>query len=270
MRLFASLIAVCALAVPLRAEEPTLEDWTIARHEWSGELAEGHRVEIINVHGDVRVRAPEGREVFFLALIQHHNDDPRRPEITTEQGEGRLKLEVLYPPAEDAEGNEIPESEIPEAWRKRRVDLTVFVPKTAATSVTTAHGLAEVRGLRGDLEVSTEKGEIRARISGALRAKTVHGDVMAQFRRTDWASPSKVETLTGSILAEMPAGGEADVRIATRGEITTDYTLVITKPDGGRLKHGKARIGEAGGELVLESNRGAIKLIESAVPKEDG
>ena len=109
---------------------------------------------------------------------------------------------------------------------------------------------------------------MRVRIAGSLVAKTTHGELLAQFRRTDWQTPSRIETLTGDMRVELPRGGEADVRIATRGEITTDYSLEIRRSEGSQLKQGVARIGEAGGKLVLESNRGAIKLIESLVPKE--
>ena len=263
MRLIASLIAVCALGVPLRAQEPSLEDWQLARHEWTGEIADGRGVEIVNVYGDVRVRGGAEREIYLLANYQHHEDDPRRPVFAVDERAGRMLLEIRYPEVE------VPEvAEIPDSWRKRRVDITVFVPAAADTKVTTTAGLAEVRGLRGQVVVSTEKGDIRVRIAGSLVAKTVHGEVLAQFRRTDWQTPSRIETLTGDMRVELPRGGEADVRIATRGEITTDYSLEIRRSEGSQLKQGVARIGEAGGKLVLESNRGAIKLIESLVPEE--
>ncbi len=290
MRFMPSLLATCALAVPLIAGEPSPEDWNISRYEWTGETAEGSSVAIVNLHGDIRVRTGNKGEVYLLAVIQRHNDDPRRAKVATEEGESEIRLEVRYPEVPSSEAGEVapgnvapgapradvqhvpPEggtrNNIPEAWTRRRVDLTVFVPPGARTTARTSTGLVELKGLTGDVEAMSDSGNLRIRTAGAVRAQTRHGDVLAQLRRTDWPGTAEIETLTGDIRVELPRGAPADVHVETRGEITTDYSIDIRRRDDSLLKLGSARIGEAGGRLVLKSNRGAIRLIESLVPEQ--
>ncbi len=275
----ACAIAACALAVQAAASEPSIEDWNISRHEWTGEAAEGTGVAIVNLHGDLRVRKGTGGELYLLAVIQRHNDDPRRAEVATEAAAGETRLEVRYPKVPDTETGEVSPGEaasrvgvrqdIPEAWKKRRVDLTVFVPAGARVTARTSTGLVELKGLTGDVEATSDSGDLRIRTAGGVLARTQHGDVLAQFRRTDWSGNSEIETLTGNIRVELPHGGRADVHIETRGEITTDYSIEIRRRDGSLLKLGTAKIGEDGGRLVLKSNRGAIRLIESLVPEQE-
>ncbi len=254
------LLAFHALALSATAAEPSLEDWNISRQEWTSEIGEGSGVAIVNLHGDLRVRAGEPGEVYVLAVIQRHKDDPRHARVASEDDAGELDLEVLWAGGSPAD--------IPEAWARRRVDLTVFMPPGARVKTRTNDGLVELRGLTGEIEAASVKGDVRVRAAGALKAYTRHGEVLAQFRRTDWSRASEIETLTGDIRVELPRGGRAGVRLETRGEITTDYSIEIHRQDGSLLKRGRAQIGEGGGQLTLKSNRGAIRLIESTVPEQ--
>ncbi len=272
MEFLLTLLAACALAVPSTAAEPSLEDWNISRYEWTGEAAAGTRVSIVNLHGDLRVRTGIEGELYLLAVIQRHIDDPRRLAVTAEAGEGEVSLEVGGSLSDVASSDAGPgggaQPEILEAWQRRRVDLTVFVPPGACVSARAGSGLVELKGLSGDVEATSDVGDLRIRAAGGVRARTRHGDVLAQLRRTDWPGASEIETLTGNIRVELPRGGQADVVLETRGEITTDYSIEISRRADSLLKTGTARIGEAGGRLVLKSNRGAIRLIESLVPEQ--
>ncbi|MEM7354770.1 MAG: hypothetical protein AAF657_28435 [Acidobacteriota bacterium] len=260
-------------ASPVDETEPIDEkQWSIERKEWNGELAAGYEVEIINPYGDIRVRHGAGRELYFLATVQGHQDDPRKARVeakakdsaegSADNSRGTTRIEVEYP-----NEAELDLPQIPASWNKRRVDLTVFVPIDTDTTLRTLAGLAEVRGLEGDLDVSTETGDMRLRIAGGLRAKTVHGDILAQFRRTRWQDASRIESLTGTIRAELPSGGRAEVELETRGEITTDYSITIRRSEKSQLKQATAKIGVAGPSLSIKSNKGPIKLIESIVPE---
>ncbi len=260
------LLAFHALALSATAAEPSLEDWNVSRQEWTHEISEGSDVAIVNLHGDLRVRDGARGEVYVLANIQHHNDDPRRARVATANREGEFHLEVLWSPTTDTDPAP---ADVPEAWNRRRVDLTIFVPPNAGVKARTDDGLVELRGLTGEIEAASVRGDVRVRAAGALQAYTRHGEVLAQFRRTDWSTASEIETLTGEIRVELPRGGRAGVRLETRGEITTDYSIEIHRQDGSLLKRGSARIGKGGGQLTLRSNRGAIRLIESTVPEQE-
>lgn len=250
-------LALLAPASSLGAQ-PAPEDWTIERTEWRDPELAATSVEVINLHGDVRVRAGDPVGVRLIALVQHHRDDPRAAEVAAEPTERGVRIEMRYPA--DPAGGAAAE------WERRRVDVTVLVPPAAAVRVETATGLAEVKGLGSGVEARSRAGDIVVRAAGPIVARSDHGAIFAQPRRTDWPRPSRLETVTGEIRVELPRDGAAAVRLETRGEITTDYTIEIEPPGDGQLKRGTARIGAGGGALFLASDRGAIKLLRSPVP----
>lgn len=272
MRSIIALLLAGALMAPIAAQEPSLEDWTIGQHRWEGEIASGSGVEIVNPFGDVRVRSTgqdgDAGGVYLVAAIQHHNDDPRRPDFAVDETADGLRLAVRFAESVDGEaaGSADGQAEIPAAWRKRRVDVTVYLPPLARMRAETEKGLIEVKGLRGFVAARTDSGDIEIKAVENLDARTRHGDVKVQFRRTGWSGASHIETLAGSIWVELPRGADAAVDLETRGQITTDYSIEIDRDAGGLLKRGRARIGAADQRLTLKSNRGIIKLLESFVP----
>ena len=247
---------------PLEAQAAP-DDWRIERLEWTSEVKAGQAVTIVNPFGDVRARGGRGQEVYVLAVAQRHLEDPRQPKVTGVEGDdGRFNVEVGYP------DSAIPET-IPEAWQRRRVDLTVFVPAPASTSITAMGGVVNVKGLNGELEISTRTGDIFARSAGRLAATSEHGSILAQLRRTDWNGVSRLETVTGTIRVELPRDQRLATAIETRGEITTDYSLEIQRETESRLKRARTiPVGDPR-RLELKSYQGAIELIESLVPADN-
>ncbi len=260
MRPIICLAVWLLLGSPLLSQPP-LEEWQIERYEWRGEVAPGTAIEAINQHGDLRIRSSDGHQVYLLANTQRHQDDPRRPEFRVDELEDKLRLQVLYP-ADDAG------AAVPDAWRRRRVDLSLLVPPSAATLARTAGGLVEIKGLQGDIEATSATGDIVIRAAGRVVARTDHGTIFAQLRRSGWSDVASLETLTGDIRVELPRGGRASARLETRGEITTDYSIVVERQEGSLLKRATAEVGVGGSSLLLKSNRGAIKLLASLVPEE--
>jgi hypothetical protein len=231
------------------------DDWRVERDTLSGTVSEGIAVAVENSFGDVRVRGLPSNDYEVLVVAQRHADDPRRAQVVAEERDGTLHIEVQYP--------DEPPAEIPEAWRKRRVDLTVLVPAAATLELETRLGTIQAKGLEGDVEATSHTGNVQIVTAGRIRARSDHGKVQAEFRGTGWQRQPVLETLTGDIRVLLPRGARLQALVETRGEITTDYTIRIDRVAGSLLKRGEALIGGGGPELVLKSERGAVKLLES-------
>lgn len=243
-----------------QVEAPSPEDWRVERQEWTWQVDPGASIRIDNPWGDIAIRAHDLPEVYLLANSQRHRNDPRALDLTVVNESKGFSADV------DFEEKDLREE--PLSWAKRRADLTVFVPENPATQFSTDKGVLEIRGTRGPTHARSVSGDIRLRIYGATTATTDHGDVMAQFLRTDWPRPAEITTSTGSIRVEMPQGGSAQVEIETRGEITSDYSMEVERVSGTQLKRARISAGKNGPRLNLRSNQGAIQFVESLVPEE--
>ncbi len=234
--------------------------WSVDKQEWTGELAAGAKVRVENLHGDVRVRGIDGSEVELLAIVQHHEDDPRQVEVaaTTSKSADGVTIAVRYP--EDP-----PElAEVPAEWKKRRVDLTVFVPRGAPLRLETLHGIGQIKGLTGDVEVWSESGNLEISTAGGVQARTKYGNLRAQFQSLDWPEPPLLETVSGEVRADLPWDAAAKVILETEGVISSDFSIEVEwLPDSVR-KRAVAEIGTGPRELRLTSVRGDVRLVRSS------
>jgi hypothetical protein len=249
------VLALIALPAPAQGDEPTLDQWLIERHEWRQETPGLAHLSVRNLHGDVRIRPSAGSEIYLLGLVQHHVDDSRMPDFEVREEGGELALEVTYPAGDLAAE--------PEAWKKRRVDVTVLVPAAVTLAIETDHGLAEVKGTTGDLTVRTTFGEIVTVTSGSVDAESVHGPIRSELRNSHWNSPPRFATINGEIRVQLPRTVAASARLETRGEITTDFSLAVTRDPATGHKVARAEIGLGGQQLSATSVNGAIKLLQS-------
>lgn len=241
------------------ASDPDPEEWLVERTETRRAVAAEGPVSVVNPYGNVILRAGNEGEVMALGLAQRHRDDPRRAEVSLVEDGGGVAVRVAYPA--------LAMPEPVEGWERRRVDLTVMVPPEAPVSVETDGGDVEARGLRAPLRIETGRGHVRARVGGEVVAVSEHGELLVQFLSTRWAGPSRLTTKTGPITAELPAGGNAHVRFATAGPLTTDYSVQIERDAASGRKNGSATVGDGGPLLEIESDRGAITLRASLVPE---
>ncbi len=231
------------------------DDWTIERFEATRQLGAAQAVAVRNDHGDVRCRVSEDAELYVLANIQRHQDDPRKAGVLVGEEGGRITVEVVYS-EEDAAGL-TPEME------RRRVDLTVLLPAAASLAVTTWDGLIEAKGLSEAFEATSESGRIVFKTSGTARVRNGRGTIEATFRATDWDEEVTLVTATGDITVYLPPGAAARVAAETAGELSTDYSIEIEPHEQSSMKTAVARIGEGGGRLSLRSEKGRVRLFRS-------
>jgi hypothetical protein len=265
--LASALATVLVLAPTAAAAAPKAPaDWSIERREWRGDLEPGEPVRLVNRHGDLRVRGTGEAQVEVLAIAQRHRDDPRRYEIVaTPTDDGGVTVEIR----DTVEGGGEPPADPPDAWRKRRIDLTVLVPAASPLRLETERGTAQAKGLAAAVEAVSETGDLQLSTAGPVVARTDHGRLHVELRGGIPTPPPRLETVTGEIRLRLPRGAAFRARVETRGEITTDYSIEIEKTPGSQLKRGRVTfLGDGSSsdplpEIVLESERGAVALLES-------
>ncbi len=243
------------------AAQPDPADWKIERTQTTRPAAGVVEIRIANPWGNVTLRAGDGDQIVVSTISQRHHEDPRPPHVDVEKMASGFTVEARF--------DDSLEVEDAAAWKKRRIDLGVFVPPALSVSIRTGDSDIQVRGLTAAADLETTAGSIEFRGGGGLRARTDSGSIFAQLRRSDWPRPVAIETRTGDIRAELLEGASARAEIVTRGPITSDYSTTIKRATGSRLKRGVATVGEGGQTLRLTSYNGAIRLLALIVPQEN-
>ena len=254
------LIVVSAVgcAVAFAQESTPFPDWVIERTEQTHALNGVLALTIENQFGDVRVRGTEDQSAAVFGISQRHSTDVQLPQVRFEiEGTG-ARLSVIYP--EDESGGA---GLLTQKQEKRRVDISVFVPKVLHLSIQTRDGLAESKGHSGSLDVKTEAGKIFVRSKGAVTARTTSGDAHVIFRNPQKSGVSAITTTSGDIRVLLMEGADVLVEVETAGAISTDYSIKIVSFEGTARKEGIAKIGAGSNSLRLSSKLGAVSLVRN-------
>jgi len=100
------------------------------------------------------------------------------------------------------------------------------------------------------------------KIEGAVDVRSERGKTMALLESGVTDRDQRFESVTGDIEVTVYEDAGHDVRIATSGRISTDFSLEIEHrrfEEPG--KHGTATLGSGGPGLTMTSKRGAIGLV---------
>ncbi|MCP3977851.1 MAG: DUF4097 family beta strand repeat protein [bacterium] len=228
------------------------------------------RFETIDAGGTVRVRNPYGNvyarfggyenKVELLATIQRLDRDAPQLQLVTSRAGAGLEVGVGL-------GDETPVRQR-DAGRSDRLDLVIYVPEGATFDVETYDGGVAAKGLHADVSVSSIKGDVSLRkIRGRVNAKSERGHVTVTFATGATDQAQTIATVTGEIEAYLWEDADADVRLATSGEISTDFSMQIEhRRHEEPGKHGVAVVGNGGPKLELQSKRGRIRLLR--LPKD--
>lgn len=253
MKRAAFLGIVLIIAVPA-----TADDWSIERFQWSGSTKSGAAIEIVNQHGDVRTRSSGINEVEVLANIQHAPGDPYEAVVQISDETTPFAIDVEWKLREGAAaGDSTP------GMAKRRVDLTVIVPRTSELTVRTATGLVEAKGHGAAVVAESASGDIRVSTEGKVSARTERGTIDAVLSRVDRTKSSTFETTTGDITVWLPADAAVTVEAETRGVISTDYSIEIRHDETDSRKIATATIGGGGPQLKIQTIRGQVRLFRT-------
>lgn len=257
--------ALAALAMPMFAmsafaQEPLATMPEPIRLDLSFKLPEGQAIEVDNPHGSVYLRfGGYEHQLDIRATIQQPETAAK---FAFEPGarDGRFAVAPSLP-----EGAALAEGQ--------RIDLVLYVPKGHAVRARTASGMAESRGLKSDIDLTTDTGEIAVRgTDGTVQASSGEGRIEVTLEDGARAgSEQRIASRTGSVAVNVSDGLNAEVWMSTSEQFATDYSLTVEHLDGQEPnKRAVAVVGKPGegkrkAVLVLESLGGEVRLVRKGV-----
>ena len=194
---------------------------------WRGQVPEDHGLHLKSELGGIVVEVDAGATEYVL------RGNTGYMAVEKKTANGTLLLSV------------IPRGEAPITEYYEPPDVTLVVPagSASALALTTTEGDIEIIGATGPIEVTSESGQIT------------------------WAvgpdpHPATIKTATGHITLLVDPDAGLVVDLATSGEITVDYSIVINyvyhqEP----AKLGRVVIGDGLTSARVESRRGNVSIL---------
>jgi DUF4097 and DUF4098 domain-containing protein YvlB len=230
---------------------------------WHGRIAQGKRLEVKGVNGDVRAVLASGTEAVVNARKHARHSDPDDVKIEVVESEEGITICAVYPTPPRAHQEN--SCEAGDHWRSSTdnndvvVDFEVQVPAGIEFKGQTVNGEMSAEGLKGDVKASTVNGSVRVSTTGLAEASTVNGSVYAEMGRANWTDELEFSTVNGGITLILPGKLDTEIRASTvNGDIETDYPLMVTGKFGPRRLRGT--IGAGGRTLNLSTVNGEIRL----------
>ncbi len=238
---------------------------------WTHELSPGSTVHLrttsgsVTVHGTNETRAHvqgikhwrRGRERDVRFVVSHDGGDVYVCAIWTRRG-GQCGDERYKPrPPRWVSMFSL--------WRRRsdmNASFMVMLPPGVAVDASTVNGRVVVTEAAGDVKANTVNGEIRASTMGrgTLSLKSVNGSIRARAASLSDDARVELETVNGSVQAELPTELSAEVLLTTvNGRITTDCPVNTTGAASNREIRGL--VGGGGTRRVeLRTVNGSVEL----------
>jgi DUF4097 and DUF4098 domain-containing protein YvlB len=230
---------------------------------WHGRIAQGKRLEIKGVNGDVRAVLASGAEAVVNATKHSRRSDPEEVEIKVVESEDGITICAVYPTPPRARREN--SCEPGDRWHSSTdnndvtVDFEVQVPAGVEFNGQTVNGEMSAEGLKADVRASTVNGSVRVTTTGLAEASTVNGSVYVEMGRADWSDELDFSTVNGKITLVMPSKLDTEVRASTvNGEMESDYPMTVSGRFGPRRWRGT--IGAGGRTLSLSTVNGEIRL----------
>jgi len=230
------------------------------RRDLSFTLPEGQPIQVDNPYGSVYMR--------FGGYV--HQLDIRS---TVQQPDGAAII-GFQPAARDGRFEVAPR--LPEGValaEGQRIDLVLYVPKGHAVTVRTASGVIESRGLKSDIDLGSESGEIAVRgTDGTVQARTGDGRIEISLDdRAPLGSIQRFTSRTGNVAVNVSDKIDAEVRMSTSQQFATDYSIAVEHRDGEEPNKiatavvGTPKPGKDKAQIVLESLVSEVRLLRKGV-----
>lgn len=230
------------------------------RRDQSFKLPEGQAIQVDNPYGSIYMRFGGYEHQLDIRSTVQQPDGAAIIGFQPAARDGRFEVAPRLP-----EGVALAEGQ--------RIDLVLYVPKGHAVTVRTASGVIESRGLKSDLDLGTDSGEIAVRgTDGTIQART--GDGRIEVTLDDNARPGSIQRLTsrtGVVAVAVSDKLNAEVRLSTSHQFATDYSLVVEHRDGEEPNKiatavvGTPKSGKDKAQLVLESLVSEVRLLRKGV-----
>ncbi|HSU16673.1 DUF4097 family beta strand repeat-containing protein [Longimicrobium sp.] len=248
---------------------------------WSGRIANGERIQINNIVGNIRAEPTDGDQVTVTGVRAGRGAERVRIEVV-HRGTGTV-ICAIYPSDDnggwrrddDDDDDDRDNGQPRDACNQRggtirdngpRVDFTVRVPAGVRLSANTVSGDVEARALRGPVQARSVSGNVRVATSGPVEASTVSGSVVATLGRTG-GEDLDFRSVSGDVTLQVPAGIDADFEARTlSGSIDSDFPLELGRgEERGRMRiavgqHVHGTLGRGGPALRVHTVSGDVAL----------
>ncbi len=255
MRTSVAVALAAMLAAPVAAQES-------GGFHWRGTVPAGEVIEIKGVNGGVKAEPASGSEVEVSATKTARHSDPASVHIQVVKSGQGVTICAVYPtPRGERENRCEPGAGGHMSVRDNDVEVHFVVKVPAGVRFTgrTVNGSVDASDLSGEVVARTVNGGVNVSTGGQADARTVNGSIHLSMGRADWTGDLKLETVNGSITAEMPADLDAELDARTvNGSIHSDFPLTVV----GRIRprHITATIGKGGRRLEMSTVNGDIRL----------
>lgn len=230
------------------------------RRDQSFKLPEGQPIQVENPYGSVYLRFGGYEHQLDIRSTVQQPDGAAPIGFQPAARDGRFEVAPRLP-----EGVELAQGQ--------RIDLVLYVPKGHPVTVRTASGVIESRGVKSDIDLGTDSGEIAVRgTDGTVQART--GDGRIEISLEDRAPPGSIQRLTsrtGTVAVNVSDKLDAEVRMSTSQQFATDYSLTVERHDGEEPNKiatavvGTPKSGKDKAQIVLESLVSEVRLLRKGV-----
>lgn len=231
-------------------------------------LAQGSRVSIKNVSGDVIVKGYDGEAIVVLGYKEGRDRDLVSVEDLSDGS--RVDVKVRYPERCNCNASIRFEVKVP---RTINYDYDSFSSVSGNVDVSEAMGTVRAKSVSGQVNVKEVAGTINAnsvsgdvaveQASGAVSAKSTSGNVRVDLLRLEGANTTRLEfgSVSGNVEVKMPGSLGADVEMSTMsGHLETDFPITIEKKEFGPGRSARGRVGDGARALRLSSVSGNVFL----------
>jgi hypothetical protein len=250
---FASALLVSWLlltAVPAHAGEK------VSEYTWNRPIEPGRLVEVSGLYGDIIVVAAMTPEFHLYARKHGLHDDPGRIDVRVDDLGDRLRI-CTTRPGHNGACDPVPGFENV-LDRDTDVDMRIQLPLGSPLIARTTYGDLDLRGITGEVHVSTQQGRCRIETSRGGTIETTNGDIQLVLGRMLPQQDLLVRSVNGRIRLDVPKDFDAEVTAHTEnGHLKAQGAK---GENGGVPRSGHWVFGEPRGHIRLETENGEIEL----------
>lgn len=231
-------------------------------------LAQGSRVSIKNVSGDVIVKGYDGEAIVVTGYKEGRDRDLISVEDLSDGS--RVDVKVRYPEQCNCNASVRFEVKVP---RMINLDYDAFSSVSGDVEVSEAMGTIRAKSVSGNVNVKEVAGTVHAnsvsgeviveQASGAVTAKSTSGNVRVDLLRLEGAATNRMEfgSVSGNVEVKMPGSLGANVEMSTMsGHLETDFPITIEKREFGPGRSARGQVGDGARALKLSSVSGNVTL----------
>jgi len=266
LRMRLSLLAfalVTTIALPVAGQQRQSDN----SFTWSGKIASGKWLRIVNLSGTITVGQASGENVEVNATKRWRRGDPAVVRIETKKfgpNDESVVICALWGDraACDEDGYHSHSDRGDRSTRDNdvTVDFRILLPRGVRIGAQNINGDVSIEGASADVDASTINGEVDVVTSGGrVSATNVNGGVRARIgKHSD--GRMNFTTVNGSVIVEIGGDSGADVDMQTvMGSINTNFEMTLS----GRIDPRRMRthVGKPGGPRIrLQTVNGNVEL----------